>query len=129
MSGLRAVSDSDDFDQRLQKGLCASAGDNFRHHMRFAKLLVCQQSTFATDQFVMTGCFQKPIVDSNRFHQANALDALDVHVELLFVAVARVDDLHFCDRHLLVPSLRHRTNVVECFHRWFAPLKKLLKKR
>jgi hypothetical protein len=40
----------------------------------------------------MTRCFQEPIVDSNRLHQANALDAFDIHVELLFVAVAGVDD-------------------------------------
>ncbi len=54
----------------------------------------------------------------------------DVHVELFFVAVPGIDDLYFCDRYLLVPSIGHRANVRKCFHCCCTSLKRsLLKKR
>jgi hypothetical protein len=32
---------------------------------------------------------------------------------LFLVAISRIDDLHFFDRHLLVPSVGHRADVVK----------------
>ncbi|MBB3205492.1 hypothetical protein FHS27_001292 [Rhodopirellula rubra] len=63
------------------------AGHHLSRDVRLAELFVGQQTALAADQFVLAGRFEKLVVHADRFHQPDAFDAFDVHVELFLIAV------------------------------------------
>ena len=67
--------------------------------------LVRQQASLAANEFVHLAAFEELVVDPDWLQHPESSDALDIHVELLSIAITRVDDLDLVDGDLFVTAI------------------------
>src|SRR5205085_1223513 len=97
----------DVFDERHESGLLPVAVDDLGHDGRLPQLLVGQKPTLPADEFVGPGGGGEAFVHQDRLKKPDVLDAPDVQVELVPLAVPRERNGDSLERDFSVATIFH----------------------